>query len=89
MTDLDSYMYQTVGHEWIKLLAEALDLPLFQGYTKGQSVNRETNHFSPQVGDEVEDLFDLIKKVQDQLEIDAVSSGAILSDYQRIRVENV
>ena len=40
-------------------------------------------------GDEVEDLF-LLKEVQKHFPtIGAVSSGAIASDYQRMRVENV
>ena len=29
--ELDSYMYQTVGHQAIDLYAEAMDLPLFRG----------------------------------------------------------
>jgi diphthine-ammonia ligase len=40
--------------------------------------------------DEVEDLFELIKDVKSKFpEVQAVSSGAIFSDYQRLRVENV
>ena len=38
----------------------------------------------------MEDLFELIKKaIESCPEITAVASGAIFSDYQRIRVENV
>jgi diphthine-ammonia ligase len=37
----------------------------------------------------VEDLFDLLVDVKTKLDFDAICSGAILSDYQRIRVENV
>ena len=29
--ELDSYMYQTIGHQAIDLYAEAMDLPLFRG----------------------------------------------------------
>lgn len=32
--ELDSYMYQTVGHEAIQLYAEAMELPLFRGLIK-------------------------------------------------------
>ncbi|XP_028065280.1 diphthine--ammonia ligase isoform X3 [Camellia sinensis] len=41
-------------------------------------------------GDEVEDLFILLNEVKRQIpSITAVSSGAIASDYQRLRVESV
>ena len=39
--------------------------------------------------DEVEDLFELLQKIKDKIDFDAVCSGAIFSDYQRVRVENV
>jgi diphthamide synthase (EF-2-diphthine--ammonia ligase) len=32
--ELDSYMYQTVGHTAISLYAEAMGLPLFRGLVK-------------------------------------------------------
>jgi diphthine-ammonia ligase len=39
--------------------------------------------------DEVEDLFDLLKEAKEKYpELQAVSSGAIFSNYQRKRVEN-
>lgn len=41
-------------------------------------------------GDEVEDMSILLEEVKRQIpSITAVSSGAIASDYQRFRVENV
>ncbi|XP_057518322.1 diphthine--ammonia ligase isoform X2 [Amaranthus tricolor] len=41
-------------------------------------------------GDEVEDMFILLSEVKRQIpDISAVSSGAIASDYQRLRVESV
>ena len=39
--------------------------------------------------DEVEDLFDLIKEAKEKFQIEAVSSGAIFSSYQKKRVENM
>ena len=40
--------------------------------------------------DEVEDLYQLIVKVKQAYpEVQAVASGAIFSNYQRLRVENV
>lgn len=42
------------------------------------------------VGDEVEDMFILLSEVKRQIpSVTAVSSGAIASDYQRLRVESV
>lgn len=41
-------------------------------------------------GDEVEDMFVLLSEVKRQIpSITAVSSGAIASDYQRLRVESI
>lgn len=41
-------------------------------------------------GDEVEDLYALLAYVKERLpDVEAVASGAIASDYQRLRVENV
>lgn len=86
--ELDSYMYQTVGHHGIELYAEALDLPLFRRSTQGLAVHQGPI-YTPTLQDEVEDLFQLLKLVKDEIEVDAVAVGAILSDYQRVRVENV
>ncbi|CAB3255553.1 unnamed protein product [Arctia plantaginis] len=86
--ELDSYMYQTVGHQSIELYAEAMGLPLYREAITGNAVNQSKN-YKPTDHDEVEDLYRLLVKVKDELDIEAVSVGAILSDYQRIRVENV
>lgn len=41
-------------------------------------------------GDEVEDMLILLKEVKRKIpSVSAVSSGAIASDYQRLRVESV
>jgi diphthine-ammonia ligase len=39
--------------------------------------------------DEVEDLYNLLKEVMEKYQIEGVSTGAIFSNYQRKRVENV
>lgn len=87
-SEIDSYMYQSVGHEAIDLIAEALDLPLFKQETFGRSI-QQGKTYEPSKDDEVEDLYELLKKIKEEIAFDAVSVGAILSDYQRIRVENV
>ncbi|KAM9381335.1 diphthine--ammonia ligase isoform 1-T1 [Phaethornis superciliosus] len=86
--ELDSYMYQTVGHHAIELYADALDLPLYRGFIKGTSVNTGRVYTACQE-DEVEDLYHLLKLVKDKEGVEGVSVGAILSDYQRVRVEDV
>ncbi|XP_010179648.1 PREDICTED: diphthine--ammonia ligase-like, partial [Mesitornis unicolor] len=86
--ELDSYMYQTVGHRAIDLYADALDLPLYRGFIKGTSVNIGRVYTTCQE-DEVEDLYHLMKLVKDKEGVEGVSVGAILSDYQRVRVEDV
>jgi len=52
-------------------------------------INLDMNYI-PNENDEVENLFDLVKKAKETFpEIEGVASGAILSSYQKIRVENV
>ena len=46
--------------------------------------------YSMTEGDEVEDLYRLLSHAKQAMpELQAVSSGAIASDYQRLRVEHV
>ena len=56
-------MYQTVGHEGISLYAEAMGLPLYRAYTLGKAVDKSMA-YAPTEGDEVEDLYYLLKRVQ-------------------------
>ncbi|XP_067895485.1 diphthine--ammonia ligase isoform X2 [Heterodontus francisci] len=86
--ELDSYMYQTVGHEAIDLYSEAIGLPLYRHTIQGssQAIGKD---YTKCEGDEVEDLYHLLKLIKGKKEVEAVSVGAILSDYQRVRVENV
>lgn len=86
--ELDSYMFQSVGHRAIELYAEAMNLPLFRQDIKGTAVVQGKD-YQPSDGDEVEDLYQLLRRVQENIEVEAVSVGAILSNYQRVRVENV
>uniref|UniRef100_A0A182TFJ7 Diphthine--ammonia ligase n=1 Tax=Anopheles melas TaxID=34690 RepID=A0A182TFJ7_9DIPT len=86
--ELDSYMYQTVGHQGIEKLAQAMELPLYRRMTRGHSINTK-GHYEPTEDDEVEDLYELLAEVQREQRVEAVAVGAILSDYQRVRVENV
>ncbi|XP_065609939.1 diphthine--ammonia ligase isoform X4 [Cyrtonyx montezumae] len=86
--ELDSYMFQTVGHHAIDLYADAMDLPLYRCVIKGTSISTGRVYTICQE-DEVEDLYHLLKLVKDKEGVEGVSVGAILSDYQRVRVEDV
>ncbi|XP_077905996.1 diphthine--ammonia ligase isoform X1 [Ictidomys tridecemlineatus] len=86
--ELDSYMYQTVGHQAIDLYAEAMALPLYRRTIRGRSLDIGQVYTKCE-GDEVEDLYELLKLVKEKEEVDGISVGAILSDYQHARVQNV
>ncbi|GIX93860.1 diphthine--ammonia ligase [Caerostris extrusa] len=85
---MDSYMYQSVGHNALDFYASAMELPMFQQIIEGKPVNQNFD-YHPTEGDEVEDLYKLLKRVKDSIHVEGVSVGAIFSDYQRLRVENV
>lgn len=87
--ELDSYMYQTVGHQIVVSYARCMGVPLFRRRIQG-STRHHNLSYTMTAGDEVEDLFILLNEVKRQIpSITAVSSGAIASDYQRLRVESV
>ena len=86
--EMDSAMFQTIGWNNIQLLADAMVLPLFVGETD-MLAKEEGKNYLPSAGDEVEDLYALLEKVKTEVGVDAVCVGAILSDYQRVRVESV
>lgn len=99
-SDLNSFMYQTVGHEVIPLYAEATGLPLYRRAIAG-AARQSARHYSaaalPRVShlddkheDETESMVPLLQAVLRQHpHVNAVSAGAILSTYQRTRVESV
>lgn len=81
--ELDSYMYQSVGHDVIGAYAECMDLPLYRRAINGAPRNIEYD-YEATAEDEVEDLFELIKDVKAKHpDLEAVSSGAIFSTYQK------
>lgn len=85
-------MFQTVGVEIIPLIAQCMQQPLLRVPITGGSVNQELFYDKAEnakESDEVEDLYALLQQAKEEYKIEAVSSGAILSDYQRLRVENV
>ncbi len=84
----DSFMYQTVGTEIAKKLGTAFDVPLFTYETKCKSIDQSLEYRITE-GDEIEDLYFGLKDVLSKIDFEFVSSGAILSSYQKYRVENV
>ncbi|KAI5850047.1 hypothetical protein BZA05DRAFT_67363 [Tricharina praecox] len=89
--ELDSYMYQTIGHTLLPLYAQCLGLPLYRREIAGGTVNTQLDYgFSKGSGDETEDLTLLLSSVRARHpNVIAVTSGAILSTYQRTRIESV
>lgn len=102
-SDLNSFMYQTVGHTLIPLYADVLSLPLYRQDIHGTAINHSKYYSvpesdSPQDGtsmlrleeDETESMITLLGRIRkDHPEANAVCSGAILSTYQRTRIESV
>ncbi|KAG8810594.1 hypothetical protein FRC19_004423 [Serendipita sp. 401] len=98
--ELDSYLYQTVGQDAIEYVGRALDVPLYRRVITGTAVElsneygtrdgTESKDDQAVRGDETEDLFELLQEVKRlHPEVEGVSVGAILSTYQRVRVEHV
>ncbi|ETI27000.1 hypothetical protein G647_10099 [Cladophialophora carrionii CBS 160.54] len=91
--DLNSFMYQTVGHSVIPLYAECLGIPLYRRQIAGSAVQTGRYYDASNLGsapDETEDLLPLLREVKrTHPEANAISSGAILSTYQRTRLESV
>lgn len=61
--DLDSFMFQTVGHQGVKYIAQAVGLPIYRYPTFGKA-NVQDKYYYPTESDEVEDLFKLLSTVK-------------------------
>lgn len=92
-TDLNSFMYQTVGHEVIPLYAAATGLPLYRQPILGGAVRHERDYAynaAEEGVDETESMIPLLQAIKKRHpEANALCSGAILSTYQRTRVESI
>ncbi|VDN27767.1 unnamed protein product [Gongylonema pulchrum] len=87
--EIDSYMYQCVASNGVQLYSEATDLPYYGREIKGRPIEVGAD-YEPTRCDEVEDLYELLAFIKRKHPaIQAVSSGAILSSYQKNRIENV
>jgi diphthine-ammonia ligase len=99
----ESYMYQSAGSEVVEIqVTQCLGVPLISHTRTGTSKNTSLVYNKNNIAagdkddddennrDEVEDLYRALVQAKQQFpEIAAVSSGAILSTYQRVRIENV
>ncbi|KAG7895565.1 hypothetical protein KL925_000274 [Ogataea polymorpha] len=87
--ELDSFMYQTVGFDIVPYYADCTGKPLYRRMICGDSHNQKLEYERTE-NDETEDLYELLKLVKEHHpDVEAVSVGAILSSYQRTRVEDV
>ena len=73
----ESYMYHVPNIELTKLQAEALELPMIARTSAGVKE------------DELADLELAIQEAIEQYKIEGIVSGAIYSNYQRRRIENI
>lgn len=92
--ELDSHCFQTVGHTALPALASCMGLPLIRRQTKGLSHERALMYACTGAvegdEDEVEDLAGLLKDAVAACPgLQGVAVGAVLSSYQRLRVEAV
>lgn len=90
--ELDSYMYQTVGHQAILAISKALDKPLFRATITEPTNNKDLNYEeADSEQDEVEQLYRLLRDIKEvhAIQFDAISVGAIASSYQKSRCENI
>lgn len=61
--ELDSFMYQTVGHDAIHFYAECMDLPLYRREITGTALSLGAQYeVTPK--DETEDLYELLKEIK-------------------------
>lgn len=87
--ELDSYMYQCAGAEVIDAIGDAFEVPLVRRAMTGAPIAINSNSYEPTSGDEVEDLFFLLQDVKLRFpQVEAITTGAVFSNYQKQRVEN-
>lgn len=90
--EIDSYMYQTVGHDAVHAVAAAIGVPLYRAAIAGAPHNQGSVYGlgKERADDETEDMYRLLRTVKaHHPDVEGVSAGAILSNYQRVRVEHI
>jgi len=73
----DSYMFHVPNVDLVKLQAESIGVPFLEGVTKGEKEK------------ELKDLEKVLKEAKEKFGIKGIVTGAIFSEYQKKRIENV
>ncbi|ORM41904.1 Diphthine--ammonia ligase [Babesia sp. Xinjiang] len=90
VNELDSFMYQTVGHNIVPAIAECMEMPIIERAITGEPIVTESLEYTPLEGDEVEDLYRIVvDALAIRNDIEGILTGAIASQYQLQRVLNV
>lgn len=91
--ELDSFMFQTCGHDLLSKYPEVSSIPIEFGSIEADtsiitSLTYENDQKGDRSNDEIEQMYDLLRLCCEKYDIEGVSVGAILSSYQRNRVED-
>lgn len=86
--EIDSYMYQTVGHEMIPFYRQVLNVPIYTCETNRKAINTD-KEYTTTPEDEVEVIYEYLSQLQKNVAFECVSVGAIKSYYQYNRIKNV
>jgi diphthine-ammonia ligase len=73
----DSYMFHSAGIDMVKLQAESAEIPLLEHETKGEKEK------------ELDDLQFALADAKKKYNLNGIVTGALFSDYQRARIENI
>eukprot|EP00605_Chrysophyceae_sp_TOSAG23-4_P000893 GSChrysophyteH1.ASY1.ANO1.984.1 assembled CDS len=94
--ELNSFMYQSAAFNAIPMMAECFEVPLIRRHIRGKALVQsldyvlDTSTAANNDTDEVEDLYELLLEVKRRYpDCQGVSCGAIVSTYQRLRLEHV
>ena len=89
-SDNNSYMFQTALHEAIPYLAEAMDIPLIDYTFESNTSLCIDKDYQITENDEIERLYEAVKFAISKFpKIDCICCGAIASQYQANRLNNV
>lgn len=88
--ELNSFMFQTCGHDLLTKYELVTSAPIeFHDIHEHTSEVTTLTYEPTSKTDEIEMLYIFLKKIKEKFDVEAVSVGAILSSYQRNRVEDV
>ncbi|MFH1586884.1 MAG: diphthine--ammonia ligase [Candidatus Diapherotrites archaeon] len=73
----DSFMFHTPAIELVEMQAEAMGIPLISVESEGEKER------------ELEDLKKAVEKAKEKFNLDGIVTGAIFSNYQRTRIEEI